>query len=265
MLWPISSIDIWIATQAPHRSLFAYVGIKGDEMKHDIVYILKQDVEADELRYSLRSVCKNFEYNRIWFYCGCPAGIKPDEHVAFEQRGRNKWERTRSTFRAICENDDISQQFYLFNDDFYIMSPYNQDAAITNGTLDMQIRRIEKNYSGETSYTARLRGCEKILRDRGLDTISYETHTPLLLDRTKALEILNTFNVNATFRSTYGNYNEIGGILLPDSKIVELQEEPPHDAAILSTSEKSFADGLIGKYIRGKFKNQCKYEVDDEL
>ena len=51
---------------------------------NDIVYILKNDVEPNELRYSLRTVEKNFPHGRVFFFCGCPQGITPDRFVPFE-------------------------------------------------------------------------------------------------------------------------------------------------------------------------------------
>ena len=231
-------------------------------VKHDIVYVLKQGVRPDELRYSLRSVCKNFKYNTIWFYGGCPKGIVPDHYVNFKQTGRNKWERARSTFRAICENDEITPQFYLFNDDFYIMKPYDQETARVNGTIDMQIRRICNKHNGGTSYTTRLRVSERALIEEDIDTISYETHTPMLIDREKGLELLDVFNINATFRSAYGNYFQVGGVILHDSKIVDVDEEPDKSIEILSSSDNSFKNGKIGQYIRNKFRAKCKYEIE---
>ena len=37
-------------------------------MKSDIVYILKNGEISDEIIYSIRSVCKNFPYRKIWIY-----------------------------------------------------------------------------------------------------------------------------------------------------------------------------------------------------
>ena len=50
-------------------------------MRHDIVYFVKNTEENEELVYSLRSVEKNFPYNRVWFFGGCPNGLKPDVHI----------------------------------------------------------------------------------------------------------------------------------------------------------------------------------------
>ncbi len=44
----------------------------------DVVYILKNDIKSDELRYSLRSVCESFPCRNVVFIGGCPNDITPD-------------------------------------------------------------------------------------------------------------------------------------------------------------------------------------------
>lgn len=230
-------------------------------MKNDIVYVLKEGVDSDELRYSLRSVCKNFNFNEIWFYGGCPKDIQPDHWVQFSQVGLNKWHRTRSMYQAIFENNDITPDFFLFNDDFFIMRHYRQDLAISNGTLDMQAFRIQCANNGFSRYTERLKHTATALRKRGFDTISYECHVPMLINREKALKLLTDFKKDTAFRSTYGNYYSIGGRLIDDYKIVRLDQEPDREKEIISTTEESFAKGIVGDYIKKKFPNKCRYEL----
>ena len=231
-------------------------------MKHDIVYILKEDIKADELKYSLRSVCKNFEYNTIWFYGGCPDGIVPDHWVPFKQIGFTKYEKTRSMFDAIFRNEEITPDFYLFNDDFYILQPYNQDTPICNGTIQHLISQIEKRHGKVTAYTRMLRNTIDALQLKGLDTISYATHTPLLVNREKALEVIYTFDTSRSFRCCYGNYCKIGGILKPDCKIFSNTRTPDPSMKLLSTSDASFREGEVGKFIQSTFTEPCKYEKE---
>lgn len=235
-------------------------GAKDEKVKNDIVYVLKQDIDSEELRYSLRSICKNFDFNKVWFYGGCPEWANPDEVVLFDQTGNNKWMKTRSTFRSIFENDQITPDFYLFNDDFYIMWKYYQTIPFTNGTLDMQAYRIRCKNGQESLYTKRLQQTAAILRSHGLDTISYECHVPMLVNREKGILTLDTFTPEATFRSSYGNLFSIGGTIREDSKIVDLDVEPSHTWPILSTVDESFANGKVGEYVRKKFPTPCRFE-----
>jgi hypothetical protein len=58
----------------------------------------------------------------------------------------------------------------------------------------------------------------------------------------------------------YGNYWNIGGKNIDDVKIVDVDAEPDTDAVFLSTSDKSFEHGKVGKYIRSVFTEPCVYE-----
>ena len=54
-------------------------------MNNDIVYFVKNTEENEELIYSLRSVDKNFPFNKVWFFGGCPKGLTPDVHIPVVQ------------------------------------------------------------------------------------------------------------------------------------------------------------------------------------
>ena len=229
---------------------------------NDIVYILKEDVKSDELKYSLRSVCKNFEYNTIWFYGGCPDDIVPDHWVPFKQKGFNKYEKTRSMFEAIFTNEEITPNFYLFNDDFYILQPYDQDTPICNGTIFGLMTRIEQRNQRTSPYTRMLRDTHTVLQAKGYDTLSYATHTPFLVNRKKGLEVINMFDTGRSFRCCYGNYCNIRGVLAPDCKIFSYNKIPTSDMKLLSTSDDSFREGAVGKFIKTTFSEPCKYEKE---
>ena len=230
-------------------------------MSHDIVYILKEGIDSEELRYSLRSVCKNFEYNQIWFYCGCPKDIKPDKYVPFKQKGYNKLDKVHSTFKVICENNEITPDFYLFNDDFFIMQPYEQDVHLCNGTLKNVARLVEQNSNTESFYAQYLKYTNQILEEKEYDTLSYEVHAPLLVNREQALKVLKQFPGNTQFRSVYGNCCYIGGKLIQDPKIEDIDIMPTEDTILLSTVEDSFKNGLVGSFVRNAFPEPCQYEV----
>ena len=231
-------------------------------MSYDIVYILKEGIDSEELRYSLRSVCENFDYNKIWFYCGCPKDIKPDKYVPFKQKGYNKLDRVHSTFKAICENDEITSDFYLFNDDFFIMQPYEQETPLCNGTLKRIAYLVEQNSNIESFYAQYLKYTHQILEEKHYDTLSYEVHGPILINRKRALEVLKEFPGNTQFRSTYGNYCLIGGVFIQDPKIEEIDVMPNNNSILLSTVEESFANGLVGAFIRNAFPVPCRYEIE---
>ena len=116
---------------------------------NDILYLVKNGTENEELRYSLRTIEKNFPYGRVWIYGGCPEYIKPDKHVYIYQDviGATKWERTTAMLKLACENKDITDDFWLFNDDFFVTQPITLEVMpnIYSGDLYKRIVEIEEN------------------------------------------------------------------------------------------------------------------------
>ena len=232
--------------------------------KYDVVYILKKDAPADELRYSIRSVVKNLPYRKIWFYCGKPDGIEPDEYVKHIQTGPTKWERAKSSVIEICKNDDITEKFWLFNDDFFILQPIRSEEPHHRGLLRDHIREVESRHGNSaTLYTRELRRCYGLLRDAGYSSLSYAIHAPMLVERAKMLEALKAFPTCPMFRSIYGNYAKIGGRMQKDYKLLNTTDKPDRDAPVLSTSNKTFS-GDVTRFIMETFPEPSKYETDRE-
>ncbi len=234
--------------------------------KYDVVYILKHSCRPDELKYSIRSVCENFDFSRIVFVGGKPCGLTPDLYINFSQGNGTKWDKTFRTIHYICYNTEISENFWLFNDDFFIMKP-NPILPITNGTLLTYAHDIEQGHGGPSRYTIQLRQTAAMLQYKGYDIRNFDTHTPILINKQKGYEIVRRFpNYHATFRSVYGNVNNIKAIEQPDVKIAaRTPKEVTGEETLLSTTEYSFNNRAVGKYIQSMFPNPCKYEVEFEI
>lgn len=230
-------------------------------MKSDIVYILKNGDISDEIIYSIRSVCANFPYRKIWFYGGQPEKIRPDFAVAISQKGNNKWEKVNNTLKEICKNDEITEDFWLFNDDFFVMKKVRKVEPMVGGTLWSRAQKVASKYGGRDSkYSSQLKDTARVLRDNGYDRLNYALHVPMLINRKKALLTLEKFPNCPMFRSLYGNHHKIGGIVTEDVKIHSEIELPKGDEVFLSTDDNSFNNGKVGEYIRNAFPDPCKYE-----
>lgn len=232
---------------------------------YDIVYFLKEDKVNEELRYSLRSIENNFQFRNVIFYGGCPEGIKPDKHFKRSQSEPSKWERVRASIKACCLNPEISDSFWLFNDDFFIMRPMREDMpAQYNGDLRSHIEKVKARHGGQDmDWTVRLRHLCETLEGAGKDTKNYAVHKPILINKSKALEVLDKFPDEPMFRGLYGNYWDIGGVSNHDMKVL-LKDYPVEkfkDWEFLSTQDDSFRDGIVGRYIRDKFTEKSRFEL----
>lgn len=251
-----------------HRNsdLFKQYGFKKkNDGSYDIVYFVKECESDEELRYSLRSVEENWQYKSVWFYGGCPKGLKPDHHVIVSQNQMSKWENVRKMLVEACKNDEITENFWLFNDDFFVIKPVSEDMQPQiNGTLEAQIERVERRHGGfEVDYTKRLRHLVRTLRMAGKGTLNYSVHKPILVNRKKALEVLEKFPDEPMFRALYGNYWDLGGEDKSDNKIMVpiFDLTKLNNWRFVSTDDESFRAGGIGRWIRDRFKNKSSFEV----
>lgn len=231
---------------------------------YDIVYVLKNDIDSEELVYSLRSL-SNFPHNKVWFYGGNPKGLTPDEGIFFQQSGGTKWERVRNSLIDVCKNDDITENFWLFNDDFFVMKKFERDPRpFIQCSIYYHYTAIEKRHNyASSSYTRGLRFSETKLKERGYDTLDYALHIPMLFNREKLYNTFIEFPQCHNFRSVYGNRNHIGGILHRDVKITSFDREPDDTYDFLSTTEKSFKYGAVGDYIRNSFPEKSRFEIGE--
>ena len=237
--------------------------------KYDIVYMVKDSSPNEELRYSLRSVEKNWgPRGKIWIFGGCPAGLKPDRFVPVEMIMPGKWENTHRLMRLICECEEITEDFWFFNDDFFVMRPASEDMPQQyNGLLPDVIRLVEGSEGGRPTYwTEQLRILVDVLGRYGMGLVNYEVHKPMLINRRKMLAAMERFPDVLFTRSLYGNVYGIGGedtgdimIKDPAQEVWWLAQRKPKPM-FLSSTEESFAAGDIGRYVRERFPDPCEME-----
>lgn len=229
----------------------------------DIVYVVKDSAYNDELKYSLRSVDKNFPHNRVWFYGGKPVGLHPDKQVVVNQKGKNKWERVRNMFISIAENDEITEDFVLFNDDFFVLRPVDKPPIYKYGSIAQLCKRVEKqNGNKPTPYTRSLERTAKALKGLGYPTTNYELHIPMVINRKGLQKAMELFpDVRAT-RSLYGNtwLSKKDSESMKDVKIFRAWQTPTEDTDFLSTEDYAFKNGKAGEYIRQRFPEKSRWE-----
>lgn len=224
---------------------------------NDIVYFVKESKENEELRYSLRSL-KNFPHNKVYFYGGCPKYLRPDHHIHVKQDQVNKWQNVSKMLRMACKNPHISADFWLFNDDFFIMEKVTKPCNYYCGDIYKRIVTLEDKFSGITPYSYELRQMAKELECMGCTTKNYALHVPILINKQKMIEVLNMTDC-PMFRTIYANYAKLGGIEMNDVKITSV-DKIYKGGAYLSTEDKAFNNGLVGQQIKDHFPDRCKYE-----
>ena len=228
--------------------------------KFDIVYILKDRMDTDELIYSLRSVEKNFPHNKVWFVGGQPEGLTPDVRLPHKQEGENKWCLIRSSMWKVTANDDLTEDFFLFNDDFFVTKPFKgKFVNYVDGTLTSRIEELKElnpwlNPYGRTLYKAR-----EELKSLGCGEKNFDVHLPMLFNKKLVRQSIGKCS-SPQMRSVYGNINgTLPTVEHRDVKVYDL-ESVPNNPDFLSTNDKTFTDGKVGQYIRDLFPNPSRFE-----
>lgn len=232
----------------------------------DIVYVLKDTDENEELVYSLRSVEKNlFNVRKVVFVGGKPKNLNPDYYIEVPQDQSSKWSNARKNIEVFCSDDSLTDDVILMNDDFFILK--KTDATkIKNqvyGTLQEQINRIVKR-SGRSRYTRRLEKTMNFFKRRGIERpLNFETHTPFIFNRHDMLKLIE-MKLPIILRTGYG----IASGQISEYDIIESEDKKFHssdfklkgDESFISSSDYSFQNGDIGKYIRKRFNKPSRFE-----
>lgn len=223
----------------------------------DIVYFAAGK-KNEELRYSIRSVCKNFKtFHKLWIVGSKPDDIKPDGYIEMFPN-KTKYANVREAIITALNDPRISDNFWLFNDDFFVMKKVKEDPCYFDESLFAWAGKIIFKNNGFSTYTVKIFNEIRFLKENNLDVKNFEVHIPMLINKQKALDLIPLLNGNSeAFRSTYGNYyySDVAKQHRDCKNITDYKYKD-----YLSTTESSFALCEIGNHIRNKFKEASKYE-----
>lgn len=216
-------------------------------MKPMVFYVYKKNWSR-ELEYSIKSL-KNVPHNGIYII-----GDKPDYDVPAtiippepHRTVVNAYTDVIYKVRTACA-EVASSELVLMNDDFFILKPYDL-TVYDRGDLEAHISERRRS----DVYRKMLENTLKWLKANGYETKDYETHTPMLFNRAKMIELIERIKPellkgDLAIRSLYGNvYN------VPSETITDVKNPRGNlsDLHIISTSEHTFM-GELGVYIRGQ-------------
>lgn len=224
----------------------------------DIAYCIKENGKNEELRYSLRSLI-NLPHDRVFIYGHIPKWVQNVVERPMVQRGANKWEKTADSLLRIANDKELSDEFILFNDDFFVMTPQTELPYYFDRTLEDRINDFRRK-NMISAYTFRLGDAAKALKSKERPTVNYELHLPMVFNKEKFRKLWELYPGIGAKRSLYGNTYGIGGIQRPDCKIYETYARPNPNIDFLSTTDVSFKNGAVGKEIKRRFNTKSNYE-----
>jgi hypothetical protein len=228
----------------------------------DFVYICKDGVN-EELRYSIRSVIESFPDSKIWVVGGKPSWY--DGNYINIKQVLTKYRNAIQNLRAICNSNEISEEFILMNDDFYIIKNIDSIKTYHGGFLLDKINLYQK-INSNSNYTRKLASTYKKIKSLGIDNpLDYELHIPMIMEKKKLKKTLED-NDSFLWRSIYGNVFSVGGEQMDDVKvyskgplILKSYNMNKDEHIYLSSADNSF-DLILNSILKKQFIEKTKYE-----
>ena len=251
--------------------------------KMDVVYVLGTGSMWDnnELRFSLRSICRNLQNVRNVVVVGeRPDFLQNVIHIPagdiFEP-GTNADGNIITKVLAACNSEQVSDDFLFINDDHLVLKAMNVGdvPAFHKGdmtTFDAQYWKL--NY-----WRGRLKQTMEVLASGCYPTMHYDCHTPILFNKHVFREVVRRFDYASgtgyTMKSLYGNlaYKEKGVRLTTEKETIfkKYSIEQLH-ARLKDASFMSFNDDGLNNSLKwwliDNFRSKCKYEknsADDRV
>lgn len=232
----------------------------------DILYTLKNNYSGEELRYSLRSL-ENIPHDRVFFVGGCPKWAKDIIHIPTNQTG-TKYKNTTHNIQTACYNSELSEDFILMNDDFFILDTIKNPTKELNlymGTVQSYIDKLKKRHPTGSAYIKGMEQTKEFLQGLGvLDPLSYELHIPFVLNKNKFLKMFELLGVKDIpcfhKRTVYGNLHLKVGTDTQDVKIFFNSSFVPNKLGkFISCDDMGFC--LLHNFLLNKFPKKSIYEI----
>lgn len=174
----------------------------------DILIPVKEGEPNEQLRYTLRSL-KNIPHGKVYIAGYKPSWVKNVRHIPVNQRFGTRFQKSANNIFYGCKSD-ISQEFILMNDDFFITAKPKEIINYHWSTLQDHLNRYG---SRRSQYLNIMRTTQTKLTQLGCTTYSYELHCPMVIDKTKFIEtyiFMQRKNIPfGSTRSVYGNMHKI--------------------------------------------------------
>lgn len=230
----------------------------------DILYPIKKTTLNEELRYSLRSLV-NIPHNKVFIVGDCPDFIN-EENVFYipNTKEESRYKTTTNHIKIACQCKELSEDFILMNDDFFILNPITEeDLNLNRGYIINIFAYYIAHHRPLTHYDQLVIQSMNELKKMGFEKpISFELHTPIIINKTNFLSIVNKLNndsLHCCKRSVYGNHFIKYSKTIEDVKVLSNHIFKPEDYTnLMSCSEVCWTK--IKSFIQKKFPNKSIYE-----
>jgi hypothetical protein len=242
----------------------------------DVVYVLGSgsNWHNTEIRFSLRSIEQNLQnVGKVFVVGECPSFLQNVIHIKAPDifdPAINADGNIITKVLAACKDKRLSDDFLFINDDHLVLQTINIENVPPIHKGDMST--FKANYFDNNFWRGRLKRTMQVLQKKGYSCLHFDCHTPILFNKYKFPEIVNTFDyktdIGYTMKSLYGNVMYPDGEFFMDQKrtvfkhyILEQLNERLAIPTFMSFNDKGLNDSLKW-WLIDKFRSKSSYEKD---
>lgn len=244
-------------------------------MKVDVVYKIGATAdwpEFQELKYSLRSVEKNFESLRNVYIVGNkPQWLQNVIHIPAKDPYRtNKDGNLINKMIMASVHPDISEFFVNISDDQYFMNPVKAEDMM-HPIIDNSHIQFVPN-SKLNRWQSRLKRTVDILKKNGFKHNCYEAHCPYLLDSKNYMKTLMQYDYGVDIgycgNTLYFNTINAPGRVKTNRDMLRVTKPMTRDEIMsklafvrfMNNTKKGLTD-TFKQILQEKFPNPSKFEM----
>ena len=250
------------------------------DTKYDLVYIVKQSDINPDLKFSLRSIEKFCNYRNVWIVGYKPNWVKNVNYLPTVQSG-NKWNNSMTNIIAACNCPEISQDFILMNDDFFIIKnikDWRKTFNICLNTIDEEAKKYENKKPSRWQYGF-FYARDMLTELRCERRYNYEYHGPIIFNKERFLKMLEVpqiadiikttkcFHKRSMYKNIYPDYDLPIPRQFIDTKLklgYDLLNMFLHESFISVFDDVVDNDSKypkINAFLYRMFPNKSKYEI----
>jgi hypothetical protein len=240
----------------------------------DVVYVLGTGSKwkNNEIRFSLRSLDRNLqEFRKIWIVGEKPEFIKGISHIPYPDELVNNADGNiiRKILR-VCQEKTLTENFLFINDDHLVLKPIIASEIQPFHKGDLQ--GFTKEFYNLNFWRGRLFRTRNILLQKGLSTLHFDCHCPIVINKKRFPEVMGMFdyerNIGYTMKSMYGNVVHPDAPLMKGEKVTLFRPYTIKDL-VIRTSNSLFAsfndDGLtpmLKEWLLNTFPEPSRFEKE---
>lgn len=216
----------------------------------------------NELRFCLRSIEQYLEgYRNIWIIGQKPKFLKNVNHISYEEyhpKSNNIYDK----IKRACECGEISDNFILFNDDYFLVEKV--DAPTYHNYFSNEALKEVYQRPKPDPYRQMVEDTEKVL---GKAWRYADIHCPIVINKQLFLQqpYKRNYEHGLCVKSTYLHYAAFNGVIRFDPILRKPHTKEQIEAMLLTTDMISIHDEAINndfiEWIEAKFPYHSKYEI----